>query len=190
MISTQNETHLALAELEAGLGEIQQSPQDHGILKMIARRPAIGEREILETAELSPVEGLVGDTWSKRPSARTPDHSPHPDMQLTLMNARAIALFAQTPERWHLAGDQLFVDLDLSVDNLPPGSQLAIGDAIIEATAQPHTGCQKFVERFGVDALKFVSSPIGKQLRLRGMNARVIRGGTIHVGARVIKITT
>jgi MOSC domain-containing protein YiiM len=127
-------------------------------------------------------EGLVGDNWRIRGSSRTADGSAHPDMQLTLMNARLIALVAQSRERWPLAGDQLYVDLDLSADNLPPGSHLALGTAVIEVSAQPHTGCQKFVERFGLDAMKFVNSPAHKHLHLRGINARVVRSGVIRVG--------
>ncbi len=126
--------------------------------------------------------GLVGDTWFRRSSSRTADGSPHPDMQLNIMNARVIALLAQDKERWPLAGDQLFIDLDLTERNLPAGTRLALGSAVIEVTSQPHTGCEKFVARFGANATKFVNSPEGKQLRLRGINAKVVQAGTIRVG--------
>lgn len=180
--------HLTINELEAGLDEIRESPRDEGVLELIVRRPDIGKREILEEAELHLEYGLVGDNWSKRPSSRTLDGSPHPDMQLNVMNARAIALFAQQKDRWPLAGDQLFIDMDLSTDNVPAGSRLALGSAVIEVTNQPHTGCKKFVERFGLDALKFVNSPIGRKLNLRGINAKVVRPGVIRGGCRVTKI--
>ena len=180
--------HLTMEELEGGLDEIRQSPKDKGILELIARRPQIGEREVLDEAELDLTRGLVGDNWSQRRSSRTLDGSPHPDMQLNVMNARAIALLAQHRDRWSQAGDQLFIDLNLSADNLPPGTRLALGSAVIEVTNQPHTGCKKFVERFGLDALKFVSSPIGKELNLRGINAKVIQPGVIRVGCQVTKI--
>jgi MOSC domain-containing protein YiiM len=109
-------------------------------------------------------------------------------MQLTIMNARVIDLLAQKHERWQLAGDQLYVDLDLSGDNLPPGTHLAIGSAVVEVTAQPHTGCRKFSARFGQDAVKFVNSEEGKELRLRGVNARIVRGGVIKQGETVKKL--
>jgi MOSC domain-containing protein YiiM len=124
----------------------------------------------------------VGDTWGRRASTRTGDGTPHADMQINLMNARAIALIAQERSRWPLAGDQLFVDLDLSLANLPAGSRLEIGSAVLEVTAQPHTGCGKFVERFGADAMKFVNSPVGRELCLRGINARVVQPGVIREG--------
>jgi hypothetical protein len=179
---------LSTAELEAGLDEIRQSPQAAGTLALIVRRPAIGEREMLEIGELDLREGLVGDTWRVRPSSRTTDGSAHPDMQLNVINARLAALVAQDPERWQLAGDQLYVDLDLSLANLPPGTRLALGTAVIEVTPQPHNGCQKFVERFGLDAMKFVNSPVGKELRLRGLNAKVVQPGVIRAGDIVKKI--
>jgi len=182
-------THRTAEELEAGLEEIFRSPQDEGTLELIVRRPATGKREVADEAELNVATGLVGDNWKDRGSSRTADGSPHPGMQLNLMNARVIALLARDRERWPLAGDQLFVDLDLSAENLPPGTQLAIGSAIIEVTEQPHTGCAKFVERFGVDATAFVNSPRGRQLRLRGINARVTRSGTIKSGDMVKKHT-
>jgi hypothetical protein len=180
--------HLTASELEAGLDAIIQSPKDGGVLEMIVRRPRVGEREILEEAQLDLADGLVGDSWKSRSSKRTVDGTPHPDMQLNLMNSRVVALVSQDRSRWHLAGDQLYVDLDLSEPNLPPGTRLAIGSAIIEVTAQPHTGCAKFVERFGVDAMKFVNSEERKDLHLRGINARVIRSGVLRVGDTVSKL--
>jgi hypothetical protein len=180
--------HLTMSELEAGLDEIRRSPKAEGPLALIVRRPQIGAREVLATGQLDLVDGLVGDTWRVRPSSRTVDGSAHPDMQLNVMNARAVALVAQEPARWQLAGDQLYVDLDLSVENLPPGTRLALGTAIIEVTTQPHTGCNKFVERFGLDAMKFVNSPVGKELRLRGLNAKVVQPGVIQAGDMVKKL--
>lgn len=152
--------HLTTAEIEAGLDEIKQAPKDNGILKLIVARPKPDEREVLATGELDVVEGLVGDTWKIYGKVR-------PDAQITLMNSRCIALLAQDENRWALAGDQLYVDLDLSNENLPIGTKLEIGSAILETTHLPHNGCKKFVERFGMDAMKFVNSPIGKELHLR-----------------------
>lgn len=183
-----SDKHLTMAELEAGLDKIRQSPKDEGVLNLIVRRPEPESREVLTVGELDLTEGLFGDSWIKRGSSRTEDGSSHPDMQLNVMNSRVIALVAQDKERWQLAGDQLFVDMDLSEENLPPGTQLSLGSATIEVTNQPHTGCKKFVARFGLDAMKFVNSPVGKELHLRGINARVVQPGTIQVGDVVRKI--
>ena len=180
--------HLTMEELEAGLANIRQSPKDKGVLKMLVRRPREGEREILDEGSLDLLHGLVGDNWKTRGSTSTPDGSAHSDCQLNIMNFRAIALVAGEEDRRPLAGDQLFLDLDLSAHNLPPRTRLALGSAVIEVTAEPHNGCKKFLARFGPAALKFVNSPLGKQLHLRGINAKVVQPGRIRVGDVVKKI--
>ena len=177
-----------MIELEAGLDEILRSPPDEGMLKLIVRRPKIGAREVLEEAQLDLEVGLVGDNWRMRGASNTSDGSAHPEMQLNVMNARVISLVAGAKERWQMAGDQLFIDIDLSADNLPPLTRLALGSAIIEVTAMPHTGCRKFKARYGSDAMKFVNSAVGKELHLRGINAKVVQGGVIRVGDRAKKL--
>ncbi|REJ68390.1 MAG: MOSC domain-containing protein [Planctomycetota bacterium] len=181
-------THRGLTELEAGLDQVRQSPRDAGTLELIVGRPAEDERTVLAEAQLDVEEGLVGDNWATRPSSKTSDGAAHPDMQLNIMNARAATLVAGDAARRPLAGDQLYVDLDLSEANLPPGTQLALGEAVVEITAIPHRGCTKFKDRFGAEALKFVNSEIGCQLNLRGVNAKVIRSGTIRQGDAVRRI--
>lgn len=173
---------LSTAELEQGLDIILQSPQDAGVLKLIVRRPQVDQREVLADGCLDTVQGLVGDNWLERGCRHTPDGSADPEMQLNIMNARVAALVADDPERRELAGDQLYLDMDLSDENLPPGTRLAIGDAIIEVTEPPHTGCKKFTARFGRDAMVFVNSGPGKKLNLRGINAKVVESGDISVG--------
>jgi len=182
--------HLTMEELEAGLEKICQSPKDNGVLKLLVRRPREGDREILSQGELCLIHGLMGDNWKSRGSTKTPDGSAYPDSQLNIMNFRAIALVARTEERRPLAGDQLYLDLDLSDENLAPGTRLSLGSAIIEVTAEPHTGCKKFLARFGPQALKFVNSPVGRKLNLRGINAKVIEPGVIRVGDVVRKLSS
>lgn len=179
--------HPDRSALEAGLEEIRRSPAESGTLDMIVIRPEIDQRVVLEVAELDRKEGVVGDSWSRRPSSRSKNGAPHPDTQLNIMNSRAIALIAGDRERWPLAGDQLYIDLDLSNENLPPGTRLVLGGAEIEVTAEPHTGCGKFRERYGGEALRMVNSPVGRALNLRGVCARVVRSGTIRVGDSVRK---
>ena len=173
---------MALTALEDGLTEVRRSPADDGRVELIVRRPSVEEREVLAEAQLDPVEGLVGDCWRTRGSSSTEDGNANPDAQITVMNARVAALVARSPERWPLAGDQFYVDLDLSAANLPPGMRLEIGDAVLEVTAQPHLGCGKFVKRFGVEAMKFVNSEVGRELNLRGINTRVVSPGTVRTG--------
>lgn len=180
--------NLTLEEIETGFPHVAQSPTDNGELRLIVRRPANGEREVLEEGELDLAMGLVGDNWKTRGSKKTADGSAHPDYQITITNARMIALVAGELERWSLAGDQLFVDLDLSASNLPPGTQLKIGSAMLEVTPPPHNGCKKFAARFGEAAVKFMSLPEKKGMHLRGINAKVVKAGTICVGDSVIKI--
>ena len=165
---------LTYAELEAGLPEIQRSPRERGSLAMIVRRPQSGEREVLEVGELDVEHGLVGDRWAIGKRRRF--------NQLTLINSRLAALIAQTRDRWPLAGDQLYVDFDLSVEHLPPGSRLCIGATEIEVSPEPHTGCRLFRERYGEDALRLVNSPDGRAWQLRGINAWVVKGGKVQVG--------
>jgi hypothetical protein len=193
-------TQVSLEALEAGLPHIRRSPADGGRVELIVRRPAAGERQVLVEATLDPVVGLVGDNWHVRPRSRTIDRSPHPDMQITVINARLAALVAgpvvppvdalslAMDDRRTLAGDQLYVDLDLSEGNLPPGSRLHVGSAIIEVTAQPHLGCAKFAAQYGRDAVRFVNSTTGQALRLRGLNAKIVLGGTVHTGDIVAKV--
>lgn len=175
-------------QLEACVAAIAAAPADAGILRMIVRRPEPGAREVLDHGELDVQAGLRGDNWISRGSSRTADRTAHPDMQLTLMNARVIAALAPDEAMWPLAGDQLFVDFDLSETALPTGTRIQIGSAVIEVTDQPHTGCKKFAERFGVDATKFINSPVGRKLRMRGVNTKVVRSGSVRVGDEVSKV--
>jgi hypothetical protein len=174
--------HLSRQRLEAGLGQIRDSPRDAGQIVLVVRRPTVGVRELPGEAMLDPVAGLAGDNWLARGSTSTPDGSADPWRQVTVMNARVAGLVAGGRDRMPLAGDQLYIDLDLSVDNLPAGSLLAVGQAVLQVSDAPHLGCAKFVERFGAEAMRFVNSRVGRQLRLRGMNTRVVQPGVVRPG--------
>lgn len=180
---------LSTKELLEGLPSILQSPRLEGTVELIVRRPAVGKREEISEGELDLELGLVGDNWLARGYQKTGDGSAHPDMQINLMNARVISLIAWSRSRWSLAGDQFYVDMDLSKENLPPGARLKIGSALIEITAEPHLGCNKFMERFGRDAALFVNSQRGKQLNLRGVNAKVIGAGKVATGDVIGKLS-
>jgi MOSC domain-containing protein YiiM len=181
--------HRTTDELVAALDTVRASPPDQGVVELIVRRPAVDQREVLDQADLTEDAGIIGDTWRGRGSKHTPDGSAEANRQITIMNARAIALFAGDDRtRWAEAGDQLFIDLDLSDANLPTGSRLQLGTAVVEITVEPHNGCAKFADRFGVEAARFVNSPEGKELHLRGVNARVVQAGTVAAGDRVTKV--
>lgn len=164
------------------------SPKNDGVLELIVARPKVNKRQVLGSGRLDIEHGLVGDNWLTRGSSRTTDGRGHPEMQLNVMNYRFAELIAGSRDRVTLAGDQLFVDLDLSPENLPPGTRLSIGEAVIEVTAVPHLGCKKFVERFGIDAMKFANSTFGRGHSLRGINAKVVCGGDVQCGQKVAKI--
>jgi len=171
------------------LADVSAAPADQGRLELIVRRPCVDEREVLTEAHLDPAHGLVGDGWAARGSGSTPDGSADPASQLTVMSIRVLAAIEPDRERWPLAGDQLYVDLDLSVEHLPAGSHLAIGPAVIEVSETPHTGCAKFSARFGSDALRWINSPVGRAHRMRGMNAKVVLAGTIRTGDTIRRLT-
>lgn len=174
--------HRTTAELDAGLPAILAAPRGTGTLELIVRRPSERQREILESAHLDTAVGLVGDRWS----VPTPEKMPHPGKQITIMSSRVIELIAG--DDWAPAGDQLFVDLDLTEAHLPAGARLAIGEVVLEVTADPHNGCKKFAERFGVDAVAWTKTPANAHLRLRGLHARVIAPGTVRRGDAITKL--
>jgi MOSC domain-containing protein YiiM len=175
VVENTSHDHPSEADLAEATAWVLHSPQDTGRLEMIVARPEHDRRQLLVGGELTREDGLRGDNWAARDGTQ-------PDRQITLMNVRALQAVAGERGRWPLAGDQLIVDLDLSAENLPPGQQLLIGQAVLEITTQPHTGCAKFTERFGHAAIRWVNSPEGRQLRLRGAYARVIQPGSIQVG--------
>lgn len=168
------------AALREGVAHIVGSPPDEGTIEMIVRRPTVDEREVVMSARVEPGRGLEGDSWGSRPH-------PSSDAEITFMNARCVALLAGDVDRWPLAGDQLYVDMDLSMVNLPAGSRLRAGTVLLEVSDKPHTGCSKFSARFGEEALAFVNSDEGKAMRLRGMNCRVIEAGVVRAGDRLTK---
>jgi hypothetical protein len=173
--------HKTLQELDAALYDIRQSPTDKGQVALIVARPDDNARQVLETAQLTPEDGLVGDNWGQRKKVKM-------DCQINIMNVRVIAALSDDPKCWPLAGDQFFVDFDLSYSHIPPGTHLQIGSAVLLVTAEPHLGCQKFSERFGRDAVMFVNSDAGKQLNARGINATVVKAGQVSTGD-VIQVT-
>ena len=180
--------HLTAEELAAGLEHVMGSPLDMGPLVKIVQRPDVDQREELVEGALDVDAGLVGDNWKARGSASTQDGSANPVAQITMMNSRFLSLIAQSEERWQLSGDQLLVDLDLSIDNLPAGTRLSVGSAVLEVSAKPHKGCGKFAARFGKDALTATATPNGNALRLRGVNTRVLQSGKVRVGDLVTKL--
>ena len=179
--------HRSTDELNAGLDDVIASPRGDGSIEMIVSRPEVDERVVLDEAELVVGQGLAGDNYIARGNPHTPDGAAHPEAQLTLMNSRAIDLVAAGDRtRWPLAGDQLFVDFDLSVANAPAGTRLAVGTAILEVSAKPHTGCSKFRDRFGIDAARWVNSR--DDIRLRGINAMVVQHGVVRPGDEITKL--
>ena len=170
------------------LPDVQAAPRDNGLLQLLVLRPAVDAREIVMAGVLDPAKGLVGDSWAARGSTSTPDGSASPERQITLISVRVLKAIEPDPARWPLAGDQLYVDLDLSIEHLPAGTRLAIGSAVIQVSELPHTGCAKFSARFGSDALRWINSPTGRALRMRGLNARIVTPGAIRTGDSIRRV--
>ena len=182
-------THLTAEDIEAHLDYVMDAPADRGRLEAIVVRPASDQRALREAVYLSPEGGLEGDRWAATAAQSVPGDGKDPRaQQVSLMNARLLRLIAADDERMALAGDNLIVDLDLSQANLPAGQKLAIGEVVIQISDQPHTGCGKFAQRFGPDAVRFINAAERKPLRLRGVYARVLEAGTIHTGDAIHKI--
>jgi hypothetical protein len=179
--------HRRFADIERIANEMGTSPTDNGIVEMIVCRPAIDERRVLEDGVLDTTHGLRGDSWETRLTSALGGR-PDPLRQITVMNSRVLASIAGHRDRWQLAGDQLIVDLDLSIDGLPPGTRLQIGNAVAEVTEPPHTGCAKFAGRFGADALAWANGRAGRQQRRRGMHLRVLESGTVRQGDAIRKL--
>jgi MOSC domain-containing protein YiiM len=174
-------TGLGTTALEEGLDAVRAASADGGTVEMIVRGPAVDAREAVTSARIERGSGLKGDTRAARPH-------PKAYSEITLMSARAAALLSDGDrDRWPLAGDQLYVDLDLSHANLPVGSRLRVGTALLEVSEKPQTGCTEFSARFGDEALAFVNFDEGKALRLRGMNCSVVEAGVVRTGDRVAK---
>lgn len=180
--------HRSISDLTEALEYILGAPESQGNVEMIAIRPGEDQRELIPAGKLDPDLGLVGDNWKARGNRHTEDGKADRKAQLTLMNSRVIEHVAGSRDRWALAGDQVYVDMDLSIENLPPGTRLRVGDAIIEVSDTPHTGCKKFASRFGAEALRFVNIGVGRESRFRGMNAFVVQGGEFGVGSPVVKL--
>jgi len=176
-------------ELEIALDDVRRSPTDIGEAELLLRRPGVSQREVIDFAEFDTAIGLLGDNWFVRGSTSQPDGLADPDKQLTIMNSRAANAVAFTRDRWAFAGDQIYADLDISVENLPAGTRLRFGTAVFEVTESPHLGCAKFTQRFGLDAMRWVNSEEGKRLRLRGVNVRVVEGGSAHLGDAIAKVS-
>lgn len=175
----------SLQELNSTLEHIRQAPASEGKVELIVCRPLPNQRTVLALAKLNTSDGLVGDSWKERGYKKGPASL---DMQINIMNSRATAAIEKDKERWPLAGDQFYVDFDISKENLPAGTRFKLGTAILEVTAEPHLGCAKFSERFGKDAVMWVNSDEGKALNLRGINAKVIEAGEVRTGDTVLKL--
>ena len=189
--------HRTTEELEQTLDHILAAPSDGGSVEMIVRRPAENGREVVESAGPRRIEsldtldtelGMVGDNWLERARGYAGDGPVKKYAQLTLMNSRVANAVAVERDRWPLAGDQIYVDMDLSIENLPAGTRLRVGTAAVEISEPPHTGCDKFASRFGSQALRFVNVGEGRERRFRGVNAEIVESGVVSVDAAVSKI--
>jgi MOSC domain-containing protein YiiM len=179
--------HKSLDELNAALPDIRAAPKE-GPIEALVIRPDHGARLMPERVRLSRAGGTEGDHWARGCWRSTEDGAPHPDVQICIMPARVIRAIAGARENWAEAGDNLFIDMDLTPENVPPGTRLSMGSAVLEITAEPHNGCQAFIDRYGRDACLFVNTGPGRLMRLRGIYGRVVQDGEVRVGDPVRKV--
>ncbi len=180
--------HTTSDELNDKMDWLLDSPKDGGVVRGIVVRPATDEREELQEARLSPEGGVEGDRWASTAQRKLKDGRLNPDVQVTLTNARLIELLAKERSRWSLSGDQIYVDMDLSMENLQPGQRLAIGSTVLEISEVPHRGCSKYRSRFGQAGFDLVDSARGRELRFRGVYAQIVKEGTVGVGDQIHKV--
>lgn len=179
-------TRDALMEKLPGL--LAAAPKDEGRLDLIVMRPDAEARVLPERIEVTAGDGLPGDHWKHGAGNMREDGTADPDAQICIMMSGCIEAIAGPRENWAPAGDNFFLDMDLTPANMPPGTRFSIGTAEFVVTARPHNGCQKFIDRYGRDACLFVNTGAGKDLRLRGIYARVTKDGTVGLGDRVRKL--
>jgi MOSC domain-containing protein YiiM len=165
-------------QLEAAWTSEPPAPRDDGSVRLICVRKGGGIHETPGEIEITAHHGLQGDRWSQRDPHADPDGA----TAVTLMNVFVAELVGDGEQPLDAAGDNLLIDLDIGTDALPPGSRLTIGEAVLRVSEQPHTGCSTFRDKFGLDALRWVSTPDGRARRLRGVNCSVVRAGIVRVG--------
>jgi hypothetical protein len=169
--------HRSLVEIIAGFEALPPPPKDRGRLSLIVRRYPDGHREILSSTRLTPEEGVPGDGWNRRPPRKI-------DAQLAVIRIDIAELLAGE-QSVTLVGDQLFVDLNISSENLPTGTRLRVGNAEVEMTPEPHNGCLKFKDRFGQEALDFVNAKATRDQNRRGVYWKVVKAGEITDGCPI-----
>ncbi|WP_062763020.1 hypothetical protein [Falsirhodobacter sp. alg1] len=173
--------------LNAALPHVLAAPKDNTPVTMLCFRPATGERDFRDHLRLTRAEGIPGERWLTRPWMRLPDGSPHPAIQVSILPKRVLDLVWTDHSVPH-PGDPIIADLDTSLANLPTGSLIRVGTAVLRVSGEFNDACVKWKVRYGKDAKDWITAPGHPELRLRGILCSVEEDGDVHLGDLIVKL--
>ncbi|MFT5632095.1 MAG: hypothetical protein ACI9HB_003282 [Gammaproteobacteria bacterium] len=180
--------HVRLAECEDALSTILAAPKSGAIVEQLCLRPGFSERSFPELLELTVAGGIIGERWTKAPWLTLSDGTPDPRIQVSILSKRVMDLCWRDRENTHHPGDTMIVDMDLGVENLPNGTRLGIGSAVVEVSDKFNTACIKWQGRYGAESLRWLNLRKNRDYRLRGILCRIVQDGVVRLGDELARV--